>query len=247
MKQKKILAAGFAIGLVFSMSIQAFAAPVIEKIEAYINHQMTFTFNGEKKALPEGYEVIVYKDHSYVPARFVAENLGAEVTWNDQTKEIGIVSKKSDNNSAANPSDSNSATNPNDSKATAPKYDYKKLPLYKETANYKMSVVLFSDDNQGKKLNITLENKSDDLIQLDQMATIVEADGKSYDMSKATITHLDTRWYQDLKKEDKTEGFIRLPNNIDYTEVKNIHAVFKVKSNGALKEWTENMDFDIAL
>ncbi len=238
MKQKKILATGFAIGLVFSMSIQAFAAPVIEKIEAYINHQMTFTFNGEKKALPEGYEVIVYKDHSYVPARFVAENLGAEVTWNDQTKEIGIVSKKSDNNSAEKP---------NDNKETKPKYDYKKLPLYKETANYKMSVLLFSDDNQGKKLNITLENKSDDLIQLDQMATIVEADGKNYDMSKATITHLDTRWYQDLKKEDKTEGFIRLPNNIDYTEVKNIHVVFKVKSNGALKEWTENMDFDIAL
>lgn len=237
MKQKKILAAGFAIGLVFSMGIQTFAAPVIEKIEAYGNHQMTFTFNGEKKALPEGYEVIVYKDHSYVPARFMAENLGAEVTWNDETKEISIVSKKSDN----------STTKPTTGEASKPKYEYKELPLYKETANFKMSVLLFTDDNQGKKLNITLENKSDDLIQLDQMATIVEADGRSYDMSKATITHLDTKWYQDLKKEDKTEGFVRLPNNIDYTEVKNIHVVFKVKSNGALKEWTENMDFDIAL
>jgi len=79
MKRKRLLILGIAIGLLLSVSVQVFAAPAIEKIEAYINHEMNFTFNGKDTPLPEEYEVLVYKDRSYVPVRFIGDNLGAEV------------------------------------------------------------------------------------------------------------------------------------------------------------------------
>ncbi|MGN0711812.1 MAG: stalk domain-containing protein [Anaerovoracaceae bacterium] len=236
MKKKNILTAGIAIGLFLSMGIQVFAAGAIEKIEAYVNHQMNFTFDGESKVLPDDYEVIVYKDRSYVPVRFIAENLGAEVEWNNETKNISITSPKS-----------TSTDEPTSSTEEMPKYDYRKLPLYNENSNFKMSVTLFTDDDYGKKLNVTLENKTDNPIQLDQMSTVVEVNGVEHSMKKASISNLDTRWYKDIAKEEKTEGYVRLPNDIDYDDLKNLHVVFKVKTNGSYTEKVEDMEFNIAL
>ncbi|MBL0386771.1 copper amine oxidase N-terminal domain-containing protein [Tumebacillus sp. ITR2] len=51
-----------------------------------------FVFDGQEKKLDEGYVAISYQDHVYVPARFVAENLGALVQWSESDRLVNIVS-----------------------------------------------------------------------------------------------------------------------------------------------------------
>lgn len=229
MKRKSLLTIGISLGIVLTLGIQVFAAPAIERIEAYVNNQFTFEFDGTEKKLSDDYEVIVYKDRSYVPVRFVAENLGATVDWDNAAKMIKIQSKAPE-------------------VVEKPQEDireYRELPLYKENVNFKMSVVLFSDDEYGYKISAVLENKTDTPIQLDQLKTIVVADGVEHSMDNVSITQLDTRWYNDILKDKKTEGYVRLPNTLD--EPKNLHLEFQVRTNGAIVNKTETMAFDIAI
>lgn len=226
MSKKRILTLGITMGLFLSMGIQAFAGSALEKIEAYINNAITFTINGEDKELPEDYEILTYNNRTYVPIRFIAETLGAKVDWNERTKNITITGRNT---------------------SEIPKYDYRELPLYRENSHFKMSVIMFTEDEHGRKFNITLENKEDDPIQLDQLQTIVEVDGIEYPMKNASTLWLDQRWFNDIDKEELVEGYIRLPNDIDYEELEDIHLVFKVRTNGTYTQRTDEMEFNIAL
>lgn len=228
MKRKRILATGIAMGLVLSMGLQVFAEPMLEEIQAYINHEFKFEFNGVSKELSNDYEVIVYKDRAYVPVRFVAENLGATVDWNDANKLISITAAKAP-------------------VVTAPAItrDYRELPLFKENYNFKIAISLFSEDEYGYKVSLTLENKTDAPIQLDQLATIVEVNGEELSMDDVAITQLDTRWYNDIQKDMKTEGYVRLPGTLE--SPKTLHLEFKVRTNGSYTTKYETMTFDIKL
>lgn len=234
MNRRKILALGISLGLVFSLTFQVFAAPTIERIQAYVNNEMTFSFNDKKVPLSDEYEVIVYKDRSYVPVRFLSENLGATVDWNNDTKVISI-------------STSQGAVSPTEPAITDPvdKRDYRKLPLFKETLETKMTVSMFLDDKYGYKLSLALENKTDIPIQLDQINTVVIVDGMEHDMKDATITELDSRWYNDIHKDEKTQGYLRLPNTVKDPE--KMHIEFKLRNNGNTKLKEDTIVFDIDL
>ncbi len=237
--KKSVLSIGIILGIILTMSFQVFAAPALEKIQAYVNRDMTFTFDGKAVALDPEYQVLVYNDRSYVPVRFVAENLGATVDWNNDTKVIAITSTKA----AIVPVTPSDPVTPKDSVDSR---SYKKLPVYNENAEYKMSITVFSRDDYGYVIYATLENKTDIPIQLDQMKTVVEVDGKKYDMMDATITNLDTRWYKDLLKEDKTEGYIRLSNRL--VAPQKMHIQFKILSNGSYDQIKKDtMEFDLDL
>ena len=94
MNGKKGLLLGLSLGLCLGTALPAFGQPVSEPIQAYLNHSYYFTFDGERTELPEDGHVLVYEGRSYVPARFVAEQLGATVTWHSDTKEIEIRREK---------------------------------------------------------------------------------------------------------------------------------------------------------
>lgn len=53
-------------------------------IERYLH----FKFDGQEQPLPSDYTSIMYNGHVYVPARFVAEQLGAKVGWDDTTQTV---------------------------------------------------------------------------------------------------------------------------------------------------------------
>ncbi|ARU62766.1 hypothetical protein CBW65_18670 [Tumebacillus avium] len=83
----KQLFAGILIGSVIAgVSV----ASADQSITAYLS-PIKFTFDGKTKALPEGYAVLTYKDRTYVPARFVAEELGAKVDWINSTQTVAIT------------------------------------------------------------------------------------------------------------------------------------------------------------
>jgi Copper amine oxidase N-terminal domain. len=70
----------------------AAAASQSTTITAFLKDGILFKFNGEEKKLEDGYSVLNYKNSTYVPARFVAEELGATVTWDNKTQTISINS-----------------------------------------------------------------------------------------------------------------------------------------------------------
>lgn len=50
-----------------------------------------FTFNGVEQALPAGYTTLTQDNHTYVPARFIAEQLGAKVDWDEASQTVKIT------------------------------------------------------------------------------------------------------------------------------------------------------------
>ena len=236
MKKKKMLAAGLALGLVLGMSIQAFGAAAIEKIEAYVNHEMTFEFDGEKTALPEGYQVLVYEGRSYVPARFVAEKLGAEVEWNDATKVISITSPKKEDTTTGGAVEKDP-------------YRYKALPQTKEGTEYTLTALSYEREpqtNLGDRLYIRLTNNAGSALQIQQMDVKYYANGKTYALEGADAQDFDTRWYNDLSTEDDVkEGYLRLPKDLKKETKIHVEIPIQVKNNQNPK--TDIVEFDIQL
>lgn len=228
MKKNKHLLIGLIVGMLVASGGQIFAASAIEKVEAYINHDMTFTFDGEKKALSDDYQVLVYKDKSYVPVRFVAENLGATVEWNDTTKVIALTSAKQETSSK-----------PDDTDKTV----YKELPIFKQNESLKVSADMYGKDSKGDRVWFTVENKTDKPIQLSQSSTKIIADGKEYSMDSKQAVDFDKRWYNDLKKDEEVEGYILLPTTIKNPEELHIELTFITQDT----DKSETVSFDIAL
>ena len=238
MRKSRVLAVGVALGMVFAMGAQAFAGPVIEKVQAYVNHEMSFEFDGEKAVLPDGYEVLVYEGRSYVPARFVAEKLGAEVDWKEETKVISITAKEQE---PATPTGPAITTKPGIS------YEYKSLPLTKENTTCSLEAYMYTKSDDGDRIWFRLKNKESDPIRLDQMKTVILADGKAYDMEDTNILTIDTKWYNSIQKDDSIEGYIQLPIKTGSPE--KLHLEMQVVVNERYNSGTrvETFDFNLAL
>ncbi|WP_018130744.1 copper amine oxidase N-terminal domain-containing protein [Effusibacillus pohliae] len=78
-RKHKQLIAGLVMGGVIASAGAAFADGPVH----FVNFK--FKFDGVEKSLPEGFTVLEYNGRTYVPARFVAENLGAKVDWDGST------------------------------------------------------------------------------------------------------------------------------------------------------------------
>jgi hypothetical protein len=52
--------------------------------------RFTFVFNGSEKALADDYAALNYNGHVYVPIRFVAENKGASVNYDEQNNAVTV-------------------------------------------------------------------------------------------------------------------------------------------------------------
>jgi hypothetical protein len=92
-------------------SAGAFAASGIEKISAFLNNNIRFTADGSswvpKDSDGAKLAPIVYKGTTYLPARAVAEVLGAEIAYNNTTQVISIKSGSENSNDGIPYKDSN--------------------------------------------------------------------------------------------------------------------------------------------
>ncbi len=83
MKNKILLVLGLVT--IFSSSI-VYAKDSIEAILFPVSYEI----NNHKMNVEEGYVTINYNNRAYVPVRFIAENLGARVNYNESDKTITI-------------------------------------------------------------------------------------------------------------------------------------------------------------
>ncbi len=83
---------GLFIGVMLSCCTAAFAS---ESVQAVL-FNAKIKINDEIKELGSDYQILNYNGHAYVPIRYMAENTGANVEYDDATKTIFVVNGKMD-------------------------------------------------------------------------------------------------------------------------------------------------------
>ena len=83
--KKRYLLLGAAAGLLLSLGVQTYAQDALTSITAWLRNDYRIEYNGEEQTLPEGYDILVYQDRTYLPLRYVGELVGAEIEWNPET------------------------------------------------------------------------------------------------------------------------------------------------------------------
>ncbi|WP_435921947.1 stalk domain-containing protein [Paenibacillus sp. DYY-L-2] len=108
MKMKKTFMIGTAAVLLLTFSAGASAASTLQRIQANLNHGISFLLNGEAwtpKDANGGTAVpISYKGTTYVPLRAVAEATGADIEWNAAKQQISISAAAGNDEVAGQPS-----------------------------------------------------------------------------------------------------------------------------------------------
>ncbi|MCJ8014201.1 copper amine oxidase N-terminal domain-containing protein [Paenibacillus sp. KQZ6P-2] len=116
---RKVLAVTSVVLLFSTVGAVAYAGSTLKKIEAYQNAGIRIEVDGKNVNLGSGANAtypIVYKGSNYVPARAVAEALGASVKWDPNRQVVSITSGTGDQN--ANKGNSGSTTPPSTSSSS---------------------------------------------------------------------------------------------------------------------------------
>lgn len=88
---KKVLF-GLVLGMMLGAGSSVWAAgeSVLQAVKAAVSLHM----NGEAVALPAGYEILNYDGHVYVPLRYMAEQMGAAVSYDEQSRTVSVLSNQ---------------------------------------------------------------------------------------------------------------------------------------------------------
>lgn len=112
MNKKWLISAGLTLTLVTGFTLGAYADGLVKKISAYQNGKIQVKVDGSTVNLIDGGEKlipIVYNGHTYVPAKPVAEALGAKVKWNGSTSTVDLLTGAGGTNTG----NTNTGTTPN--------------------------------------------------------------------------------------------------------------------------------------
>lgn len=234
LKKYRKLIIGIIIGLLCILPAGVLAG-TSAWVSALIDGDIAFQFDGQREALPEGYTVLLYENRTYVPARFVAERLGASVGWDQMTKTVKINTKPSaeylalqkekeglekivkeqeEKIKALEKEVKDLKAKAGEREASAegqPAGNYQKLPLTRVLPAMNIAVTgLFKDDHYTR-IYLELENKKTVPLQLLHTRTTAIVDGEDYKTGDILHFTLDERWYHDIAHEEIKDGYVMLP------------------------------------
>lgn len=203
-KKFKYVFTGLIIGIILSISTSVLAV-ANSAISAWLADYITFEFNGIKEKVPDGYSILIYQDRTYVPARFVAEKLGADVKWDDANKTVQITEKQKEvNDIEANDKNDNDQT-------TIPTKVYYRLPYTRYDQDKIITIKATEIGDDYTRVYLSMENKATKPLQIVQDRTKIEVDGKEYLMRDIPIYKYDVRWYKNVEEDQTVEGYIVFP------------------------------------
>ena len=234
---------GLIIGALTMVSVGVFAnSSAHQQITAWLVNNVQFIFNGEYKSIPEEYGgVIIYQDRTYVPTRFIAENLDAEVNWDDATRTVQITSQpcpvcpqlpeakeeelEDENIEETKTLEQEEVTKEDEKKQDTgqPEGNYTKTPVTKYYEDMEVTVSLVNLTNEfgiehtkdiapnHTRIHLRVENFDHTPLQVQQTKTKAIVDGKEYTTNKVPTYQLDEKWYRDIRKDDVVQGYIPLP------------------------------------
>jgi hypothetical protein len=234
LKKYRQLLIGIIIGLLCALPCGALAKTA-QQVSAWAAEQISFVFDGEKKELPAGYTVLLYENHTYVPARFVAERLGASVGWDQMSKTVRINTKpcakclvlqkekqvqdktikEQEEKIKALEKEIKDLEEKMGKKGSSaegqPAGNYQKLPLTKVLPAINIAVTGLIEDDHYTRIYLEVENKKEVPVQLLHTRTTAIVDGEVYKSSDILHFALDQRWYHDIDYEELKDGYVMLP------------------------------------
>lgn len=252
-KNTRFFLIGLIIGCMLMLSSGALAA-VGKTVSAIADAYISFEFDGEKKELPEGYTVLLYEGRTYVPSRFVAESLGADVEWVASARTVRITSPKSlplpeEGPEPGEPADEE-AIEPEpgepetEEEPVQPKGNYREVPVTAYYKDMRLTAYLVMLERGHTRVYIELENKDAPPLQLLQGETVAVVDGKEYCTDDVPFYLRDERWYGDVRAEETLEGYLALP--VIDEDAKEMKLIVTVLNN----DWTQStrkVELDLAL
>lgn len=205
MKIPKGFVSGLLVGTILSISVVSYGAPA--QIDAFRNTAIKYFFDGKEVSLGEDYETIIYKNRAYVPARFVADNLGAKVDYNADSETINfkspepkIVEKIVEIEKPINCEDQ--TKNPG---------TYVTLPYTVSEKNFDFKVKFLNDsDNNVTKIYVELTGKKDNKnnLSIDAYNAVLNTDDNEYKTSDLTPIFYDNRIFTTIKDEETLDSFL---------------------------------------
>lgn len=246
----KHITAGIIIGAICTTSIGALASSST-LVNAWLTENVAFKFNDEYKTVPEEYKVFIYEDRTYVPVRFVAENLGATVDWDESSRTVKLSTPELKPSEEKEIEEENTEKENNleesdieESKENLqPERNYTKLP---QTKTYKDMVVvatLVTQDDNYTRVYLSIENKGNIPLQLVLSEMEATVDGEKYTINN-TPTHVwDIKWYHDINNDETRDGYVTLPTFNDEKKEMNLKLTI-LYNDGSQKK--EELEFDIA-
>jgi len=190
--------------IIFSSTIIYANPNTIPSIASWVK----YTFNGKEKSLPEGYSTIIYEGHTYVPARFVAEELGAEVVWDEKSKTVRFETKDDvieDDEEIGDVEDN---------------VEYKSLPVSKLINGINVEVYdLLKHEDGYTKIFLRIKNTNqDERYQFDQESVQLKVNNEiltNSDVDDRFPFKKDKSWYKDIEEDMTQEGYVMLPKLSD--------------------------------
>lgn len=205
----------FIAGIIAGITIMA-AVPVLaenERVVALIDRTIKLEIAGEVKTLPEGYEVLTYKGFTYLPSRYVAEQLGCKVRWNEDTRWITI---------------SEPAEKVVEKIVEVPVEVIKEVYVERDTAYQNLPasatadrisitaksisrIVGFSNTNTTR-VSFELTNNADGPIAIDYADAVLTVDGKNYKVGESSSQMWDD-WLirNDIQQGQSYSGYFSFP------------------------------------
>lgn len=222
-QNRKHLLLGLVLGIVVTLSFSPISA-MTDTITAFMRPGFQFYFNGTPVPIPAGQTVLVYEGRSYVPARFVAENLGADVLWDDVTQRIFItapepVAPEVEEEPVVEPEVPETAEEEEkEEDIIQPAGTYRKTPVTQYFRDLELTVtsVLIRDrrlaDNRGTRVFIRVQNNSAPPLEILQMQTTAIVDGVEHKSENVPVFQLDSTWHSNIRRNEVREGYLSLPD-----------------------------------
>lgn len=239
----KYLLMGVLIGITMMMSAVVFASG---SVTALLSSHVSFFFNGVEKALPDGYEVLTYNGRTYTPARFVAEELGAKVLWDPVTESIFITYDEKTETLPETIDKEEEKDIEKVEKENTDKKNYQKLPITKTAYDATIMLTHVEIGNNETTIYLEVEGRRSYPIQFNRSNATMIVDGVVYDQSnqKRIVDPIDTRWYNDIREDEKVDGWVKFPAIPEDTKYMTVN--LEIYRNDGSNEVTE-FEFDIVL
>lgn len=217
MKQYKQFFAGVVVGGLLLSGGNALAnTDLVPTITNWVKYKI----NGEEKALPNGYTTLNYKGHTYVPTRFVAEQLGAKIEWDDKTKTVLIdqqppvnEEKKEDSEDIKN-GETKQEEPDNTDETDLSKYD--ELPVSKTINGVRLEVYDVEEGSGFTKFYLIVKNTQDTPVQLQQGTGYFQSESTKYKYTNAEMSGRlywkDNAWFRDIEEDQDQQGYVMLPS-----------------------------------
>lgn len=254
-EKMRYLILGIIIGVSSMTSALVFA---YSPVAAWVEDNIKIYFNGELKEVPDKYEILSYNGRTYTPARFIAEELGAVVTWDEANKSIYInyIEKEIEEESPEVEQDiekdkkdekDEEKTEETKDEVKKPQKYYQRLPINITTEEARIAITSIQLENNYTRVYLEIERNNNFPIQLKQSVSKIETNGELYKHSDLKLTvadPVDVKWYNDIKKDEILTGWIKLPPLPKDT--KEMTLFLEIFRNDGIEQVRE-LEIDIAL